>query len=489
MLLFAAREANMSKKKIYFVSLGCPKNRVDSEMMLGLAGQAGYEIVEEAEQADLMVVNTCSFIEQARQESVDVILDLAELRQQRPEQKLVVAGCLSQRYPTQLQEELPEVDHFLGTGEIHRFQEILGSDAPRDLASAAPGWLYSHQSPRLQSTPFYTAYVKIAEGCDRTCSFCAIPSFRGRQRSRPIDDIVEEVRQLASRGVVEINLIAQELNGYGRDLPKHPSGRRIDLADLLEALEVVQPGPAWIRLLYMYPHGFNDRIIHAMAQCKRIVPYIDMPLQHASDSVLRRMRRIGTREEIRTLLNKLRGAVPGITLRSTFLVGFPGETEEDFQQLYDFLEEQRFDRVGIFAFSREEGTPSYDLPDQIDPALAEERRQILYERQSEISREHLTRYLGRTLEVLVEGVSEESEWLLEGRFAGQAPDIDGTIYINDGEAQPGEFVQIVIEQTGDHDLVGGIVAHGRTTPALIEPLHLIHSRDIQTAQPTAPPKA
>lgn len=470
-------EASMSKKKLYFVSLGCPKNRVDSEMMLGMAGQSGYEIVDEAEGADLLVVNTCSFIEQARQESVDVILDLAELRSAHEGKKLVVAGCLSQRYPEQLKEELPEVDHFLGTGQIHRFQEILAEEAPRDLASSAPGWLYTHNSPRLQSTPFYTAYVKIAEGCDRTCSFCAIPSFRGKQKSRPIEDIVEEVRQLCSRGVKEINLIAQELNGYGRDLPKSSTGARIELADLLEALEQVEPGPFWIRLLYMYPHGFTDRLIGAIANSKRVVPYIDMPLQHASDAVLRRMRRAGTHQDIRQLLDKLRGAVPGITLRSTFLVGFPGETEEDFQQLYDFLQEQRFDRVGIFAFSREEGTASHDLPDQVDPEVAEERRRILYELQTEISKDNLTRYLGRTIEVIVEGVSEESDLLLEGRFAGQAPEIDGTIYINDGQASPGSIVQVEIEQTGDHDLVGGIVAHGPLQPVAISlpPLVLQHS--------------
>ncbi|MCB9639269.1 MAG: 30S ribosomal protein S12 methylthiotransferase RimO [Myxococcales bacterium] len=472
----------MSKKKLYFVSLGCPKNRVDSEMMLGMAGESGYELVEDAESADLLVVNTCSFIEQARQESVDVILDLAELRTQHADKKLVVAGCLSQRYPDQLKDELPEVDHFLGTGQINRFQEILQTEAPRDLADGAPGWLYTHNSPRLQSTPFYTAYVKIAEGCDRTCSFCAIPSFRGKQKSRPIEDIVEEVRQLCARGVKEINLIAQELNGYGRDLPKSPSGQRIELADLLEALEQVEPGPFWIRLLYMYPHGFSDRLIGAIANSKRVVPYIDMPLQHASDAVLRKMRRAGNGQDIRNLLDKLRGAVPGITLRTTFLVGFPGETEEDFQQLYDFIQEQRFDRVGIFAFSREEGTASHDLPDQVDPEIAEERRRILYELQTEISKENLDRYLGRTIEVLVEGISEESELLLEGRFAGQAPDIDGTIYINDGQAMPGDIVQVEVEQTGDHDLVGGIVAHGPAEPQIITipPLVLQHSQKQDT---------
>lgn len=448
----------MSEQKIHFVSLGCPKNRVDSEVMLGMAHNEGYELVSNPEEADLLVVNTCGFIDAARRESVDTILELADIRQSNPDSKLVVTGCLSQRYSKELQEELPEVDHFVGTGQIPEFQSVLTKgEAPRNLSDAAPGWIYSHQSPRMQSTPFYTAYVKIAEGCDRTCTFCAIPSFRGKQKSRPVRSIVEEVRDLASRGVKEVNLIAQELNGYGRDLPKGISKQRIDLADLLAELESVTPGPMWMRLLYMYPHGFTDKIIEQLSRSQRLVPYIDMPLQHISNSVLRRMKRAGKGDQIRTLLDKLRTAVPGITMRTTFLVGFPGETDEDFEELYDFIQEQRFDRVGIFAFSPEEGTPSFDLPDPVEAAVAEERRQRLYELQAEISKQNLERFLGQTIDVLVEGVSDESELLLQGRFAGQAPEIDGVVYINDGEAKPGDVVPVLIEQTGEHDLVGGIV--------------------------------
>ncbi len=451
----------MASKNIHFVSLGCPKNQVDSEVLLGMAQQAGYALTDNPEQADLLVVNTCSFIGSAREESVDTILELAEFRQKNPESRLVVAGCLSQRYPDALQNELPEVDHFVGTGQIPEFQQILQSqtEAPRDLASAAPGWLYSHNSPRMQSTPFYMSYVKIAEGCDRTCSFCAIPSFRGKQKSRTISDIVSEVTDLSGRGVREINLIAQELNGYGRDLS---IGRKetIDLADLLIALDEIPQGPDWIRLHYMYPYRFSERLVEVIAQSSRILPYIDMPLQHISDPVLRRMRRAGNSGKIRDLLGQLRSAIPDLTIRTTFLVGFPGETEEDVDQLADFLEEQRFDRVGIFNFSREEGTSSYDLDDQIPEEIGEARRARLYELQAQISQENLQSYLGQELTVLVEGVSEETELLMEGRFAGQAPGIDGVVYINDGRPEPGEMVQVLIEQVGEHDLVGGVVPQG-----------------------------
>ena len=448
----------MSEKKLFFVSLGCPKNRVDSEVMLGMAQGTGYQVSQAPEDADILVVNTCSFIENARQESIDTILEMAEIKEQYPGKKLVVTGCLPQRYPEELSKELTEVDHFIGTGQIPAFQEVLSTDeADRDLASEAPGWLYSHMSPRVLSTPSYMAYVKIAEGCDRNCTFCAIPSFRGKQKSRPIESIVEEVRSLCSQGVVEINLIAQELNGYGRDLPHLPDGRKPDLADLLLALEDVDPGPHWIRLHYLYPYKFTNRMIKVMANSKRVVPYVDMPLQHISNNVLKKMKRAGTDAHIRHLLDQLRTEIPGITIRTTFLVGFPGETEEDFQELYNFLEEQRFDRVGIFGFSKEEGTPSHDYPDQVPEDVIEERKRMLYELQAEISEEKLQRFMDQTVEVLVEGVSEETELLLEGRFAGQAPEIDGTVYINDGTASPGDIVQVRIEQTGEHDIVGGIV--------------------------------
>lgn len=449
----------MAEQKIHYVSLGCPKNRVDSEVMLGMASEEGYTVVPHPEEADVLVVNTCSFIDAARRESVDAILEMADIKQAYPGKKLVVTGCLPQRYPEELAKELPEVDHFVGTGQIPSFRNVLHNEnAPRDLASEAPGWLYSHQSPRLQSTPFYTSYVKIAEGCDRTCAFCAIPSFRGKQKSRTISSIVAEVQDLATRGVKEINLIAQELNGYGRDLPKGTSKTRIVLADLLQALEEVEPGPQWIRLLYMYPHGFDERLVTQIAQSTRVVPYIDMPLQHISDTVLRRMRRAGNGQDIRNLLANLRSAIPQLTVRTTFLVGFPGETEDDFQQLKEFIIEQEFDRVGIFAFSPEEGTSSFELPDPVDPDVAEARRKELYDIQEAISEKKLARFLNKELQVLVEGVSDESDLLLQGRFAGQAPDIDGVVYINDGEANKGDMVTVHIEQTGQHDLVGGIVS-------------------------------
>ncbi|TNE48977.1 MAG: 30S ribosomal protein S12 methylthiotransferase RimO [Deltaproteobacteria bacterium] len=448
----------MSEKRLHFVSLGCPKNQVDSEIMLGMANQEGYQLVDDPETADLLVVNTCSFIELARKESVDVILDLAEIRQRNKDKKLVVTGCLPQRYPEELAKELPEVDHFIGTGQIPSFASLLNDgQAPRNMADQAPGWLYSHSSPRMQSTPFYTAYVKIAEGCDRTCAFCAIPSFRGKQKSRPIESIVEEVKALAARGVVEINLIAQELNGYGRDLPKKPDGSRVELSDLLLALEDINPGPRWIRMLYLYPHGFTDHLVDVMASSKRVVPYIDMPLQHISDSVLRGMRRAGDSAMIRRLLDRLRTSIDDLVVRTTFLVGFPGETDEDFTQLVDFLDEQQFDRVGVFAYSPEEGTHAFDRTDLVDEDVAEERRAILYQKQAEISEQKLQGFLGKEVEVLVEGLSEESDLLLQGRLSTQAPGIDGVVYINDGQSFPGQIERVLIEQTGEHDLVGGIV--------------------------------
>ena len=300
---------------------------------------------------------------------------------------------------------------------------------------------------------------KIAEGCDRTCSFCAIPSFRGKQKSRPIESVVEEIKTLVQQGVQEINLIAQELNGYGRDLPwMKNEKRKPDLADLLIAIENISPGPRWVRLHYLYPYKFTPRMVRVIANSNCIVPYLDMPLQHISDPLLKRMRRAGSSAHVKRLLEDLRSQFPHLTLRTTFLVGFPGETEQDFLELEAFIQEQHFDRVGIFSFSREEGTHSFDLDKQVPENIQEERRSHLYNIQKDISKKNLKKYLGKKIEVLVEGVSEESEWLLEGRFAGQAPEIDGTVYINDGKANPGDFVNIQVEQTGEHDLVGGIVS-------------------------------
>ncbi len=441
-------------KKIYFVSLGCPKNLVDSEVMLGLAQEEGYEMVIEAEEADLLVINTCSFIEDARKESIDGILELAELKEAYPSKKLIVTGCLPQRYPEELAKELHEVDHFIGTSDIPRFRDLLRGEATaRTFVSSEPSsWLYSHLSPRILSTPFYTAYVKIAEGCDRHCAFCAIPTFRGNQLSRPMDSIIEEVKLLAQQGVVEINLIAQELNGYGRDLADGTN-----LLKLLEALEKNDQTPPWIRLLYLYPHDISDELIDFIARSNKILPYIDMPIQHVNPKILKRMGRGQTAKEIRTLIPKLRDKIPNLTLRTTLLVGFPGETEEDFEELYHFIEEEPFDHLGVFAYSKEEGTRAYDLSDEIPFEIAQQRQKLLYDLQAEISAQRLQRLIDRDIEVLVEGISDESEFLLQGRSKSQAPDIDGVTYINDGQAQAGEIVTIRIEQVGEHDLVGGII--------------------------------
>ncbi len=442
------KSALSENPSLYLLSLGCPKNRVDSEVMLGSLLNEGYRLVDEPEEAEVILINSCAFIGEAKQESIDAILEHARHKETGRCKALVVAGCLTQRYADVLQQEMPEVDHFVGTSAYPRIARILKGERDRAVIPD-PDYIADSKTPRRNSMPRWTAYVKISEGCDNKCTFCIIPTLRGLQRSRPITDIVEEAHRLVSEGAVELNLVAQDLTAYGHDLPGRPK-----LHELLRALGEV---PArWIRLHYAYPRDFPEPLVDALASQPNVARYLDMPLQHISDEVLRRMKRGRDSAWIRRLVHRIRERVPGLTFRTSFIVGFPGETEEQFRELCDFVEEMRFEKVGVFQFSREEGTASYDLDGQLPQRVKAQRQKTLLGLQRRISKQHQQALVGRTLDVLVEGVSEETDLLLEGRWMGQAPEIDGKVYVNRGQARPGEIVPVEIEQAGDYDLVGGI---------------------------------
>ncbi|RMG19643.1 MAG: 30S ribosomal protein S12 methylthiotransferase RimO [Deltaproteobacteria bacterium] len=438
-------------KKVHLVSLGCPKNRVDSEVMLGTLRQQGYEVTSDADDADVLVVNTCSFIGPAKEESVEAILELAEVKARREGRKLVVTGCLAQRYGEALERELPEVDHFLGTGAFLKIAEVLGG--PRALIGR-PELRYDADTPRVRSTRGGSAYLKVAEGCDNACAFCIIPTLRGPQRSRPVEDLLREAERLVAGGVRELNLVAQDLTAYGHDLPDRPH-----LADLLARLTEVE-GLRWIRMLYAFPRPLPERFFECWIQSPKVLPYIDMPLQHVTPRMLERMRRPRNmdlvRRQLETFRERVGEAKGGFVFRTTFIVGHPGETEADFAALCDFVRECRFDRVGVFTYSDEEGTAAFDQDEKVPGEVAEARRAHLMEIQREIAREKNRALLGRTVEVLVEGASEETDLLLQGRYWGQAPEIDGQVYINRGEAAPGSLVPVEITEAADYDLVGGI---------------------------------
>jgi len=431
-------------------TLGCPKNRVDSEVMLGTLGARGYTLVERPEDASVIVVNTCAFIGPAKQESVDTILELAELKKSGRCNTLVVTGCLSQRYGPELAKEMPEVDHFLGTGAYVQIGDLLAAEAAPRQVIPDPDYVHDARTPKVNSSPKWTAYLKISEGCDNACAFCIIPTLRGAQRSRPIDDLVAEARTLAASGVRELNLVAQDLTAYGHDLPGRPQ-----LHQLLEALCTVDV--RWIRLHYAYPRVFPDALIEVMAREPKIAKYLDMPLQHASDRLLRSMRRGRDSAFLVALLAKLRARIPGLTFRTSLIAGLPGETEEDFQLLKEFVRTQRFERMGCFQYSDEEGTAAYDFADKVPQKVIERRWREVMAVQKRINREQNRTLIGKRIEVLVEGPSPESEHLLVGRHEGQAPDIDGVVYINDGFGYPGEFVTVEVTEAHDYDLVGRVV--------------------------------
>jgi ribosomal protein S12 methylthiotransferase len=449
---------------VHFVSLGCPKNRVDTEVMLGHATGAGHSIVAAAEDAEVIVVNTCGFIGEAKQESIDAILEMARHKEGGKCQRLVVTGCLSQRYPKELADEMPEVDEFLGTDEVGAINEAISGAERRVRVAETPRYLYDDIAPRLPSMATYTAYVKIAEGCDRPCAFCIIPKLRGPQRSRDSESVVREARALATAGTKEICLVAQDLTTYGTDLPGAREPGAPNLASLLRGLGGVE-GLRWIRLHYAYPTACTNELLDVMASEARVAKYLDVPIQHLDSDVLKAMRRGYGEKQVRDLCERVRARVPGVTLRTTFIVGHPGETEEAFQRLCDFVREAEMDRVGVFNFSREEGTVAALLPKRVPQKEVDARRRELLRIQREISKKKLRAMRGKTIEVLVEGASDESEYLLMGRHEGQAPEIDGQVYLSFPEGAgdaaapaPGTLLLARVTHSAEYDLAAEIVA-------------------------------
>ena len=444
----------MSKEKVNMVSLGCPKNLVDAEVMLGYLGKEGYEVTTNEHEADIIIVNTCSFIKEAKQESIDTILDLADRKHDGKCKLLIVTGCLPQRYQEELARELPEVDIFVGTGDYPKIAGIIAEKRGVEgqiRYIGDPDYLYDTEMPRMQSSPRYYSYLKIAEGCSNCCSYCVIPSLRGKFRSRPLNLVMEEARRLVGGGVKELNLIAQDITVYGSDLPG-----KVNLETLLQELVQV-PGLRWIRLLYSYPDGITDGVIQMIKTEEKICKYLDIPLQHISDPVLTRMNRRSSESQIRELIAKLRSEIPDIALRTSLIVGFPGETDEDFKKLCHFVEETQFDRLGVFCYSKEEGTPAAEMPDQVTERVKRERYKKLMQLQARLSFKRNRRLMDTIEEVIVEGVSEESDLLLRGRSSRQAPDIDGMVYITSGQANVGDIVKLRITDSSDYDLIGEMV--------------------------------
>ena len=436
--------------------------------MLGMADESGHLITDNPEAADVIVVNTCGFIGAAKEESVDTILEMAEFKKTGRCRRLVVTGCLSQRYPEEIAREIPEIDHILGSGEVAKVAAaIRGSDHTVDVA-AIPEYLYDHTTPRPASQASFFRYVKIAEGCDRPCGFCIIPKLRGPQRSRKLDSIASEVEALSQQGVVEINLVAQDLTTYGTDLPfdVDRSSDRPSLSNLLRRIGKVQKGHEgflrWIRLHYTYPTATTDELLQVMAESPRVVRYIDCPLQHIDDKLLKLMRRGYTGKSVYAMIERARKHLPGVFLRTAFIVGHPGETEQAFQRLCDFVTESELDHVGVFTYSQEEGTPSAELEDLVPTKEAERRRRELLRIQRKVAKKKRKELLGQSIEVLVEGPSEESEFLLKGRHAGQAPEIDGHVYLTLGESnpdvqlRPGDLITAKVTRGADYDLVAEV---------------------------------
>lgn len=452
-----------ASSRIYFVSLGCPKNQVDTELMLGQVQAAGHSLVDAPDDADVIVVNTCAFIDKAKEESVDTILEMAQFKDGASGKKLVVTGCLAQRYADELAKDIPEIDHILGSSDFPSIAKVLKPQAPTGKkgkklpvvqVTETPAYIYDHDSPRVRIGQGHSAYVKIAEGCDRPCSFCIIPKLRGPQRSRQIADITAEVAALGKQGVREVNLIAQDLTRYGWDGGSDPASRPT-LAQLLRSLGKVD-GIDWIRLHYTFPSAFDDDLIDAIASEPKVVKYIDVPLQHISDAMLKRMRRGHSSRVTRELVKKLRERIDNVVLRTTYIVGHPGETDAEFDELCEFVAESKFDRAGAFTFSIEPGTVSAMLPNRVDPEVAEARQQKLMEIQRQISRSRHEAMVGQQIEVLVEGPSQESEYLLEGRWFGQAPGIDGVTYLSDGQVPAGSLVRARVTQASDYDLAASL---------------------------------
>src|ERR1041384_142395 len=448
-------------KKVGFISLGCPKNLVDSEVMMGQLKQSGYQITPDAADAETIVVNTCGFIDSAKKESIDTILEAAQLKTNGQAKRLIVAGCLVERYRDELKAAIPEVDAFIGTNQINDILAVCDPEVnTRSLPVVPIGnqsatYLYDESTPRVLATPSHYAFVKIAEGCDRPCAFCFIPQMRGHFRSRRFGSIVAEAHQLAEEGVKELILVAQDSSRYGEDL-----GKQDALARLLRELSHAD-GIEWVRVMYTYPTHISDEFLKVLAQEPKAVKYLDMPLQHASQNVLKLMKRGGNRSSLERLIERVRKQVPGIAVRTTFITGFPGETEADFAELMTFVKNVEFDRVGVFTYSDEEGTPAFGLPTKVDPKTAKRRRDQLMKAQSKIARRKHNALIGETVRVMFEGESNETDLLWQGRMETQAPDIDGCVLINDAPQcfapAGGELVNVLITEAQEYDMLGRVV--------------------------------
>lgn len=441
--------------KIVLVTLGCHKNLVDSENILGIAvNKLRMEITTEITDADIAIINTCGFINDAKQESIEKIIEIGRFKNSKDSKlkKIIVAGCLAQRYASELMEEMPEIDGIIGTGEIGKLEEVVNEikRGQRVIKSDALDFLMNSDTDRVLTTYPHTAYVKIAEGCNNRCTYCIIPYLRGNYRSRTIEDIVKEVSQLVEKGVKEISIIAQDSTEYGKDI--YGEKRLVQLLQELEKIDNLK----WIRVFYTYPNNYDDSLIAEIKRNKKVCKYIDIPIQHISDSVLKRMGRRGNGSEIRELLYKIKNEIPEAVFRTSLIVGFPGESKEDYNMLKEFVKEFQFDYAGIFGYSREEGTPAFNMEEQIDDEEKDRRRIELINIQNEIAELKNRKYIGKTVEVIVDGVSEESEYMLEGRTMFQALEIDGKVLINDGTANRGEIVKVLISQNFEYDLLGAI---------------------------------
>lgn len=435
-------------KTIFFQSLGCPKNLVDTEVMLGISVGDGFKVVPKPEEANVIVINTCSFINDSKRESIDAILEAASYKETGKCERLIIAGCLPQRYKADLKVSFPEVDAFVGTGQYGQLLDFIAGKKEDEIGFKHPKYIHSEHTPRINSQPKYRAYLKVSEGCIKNCAFCIIPKIRGTLRSRTIPSLVEEAKQLVAQGALELNLIAQDLTDYGRDLRDGTT-----LAGLLRALVKVE-GLQWIRMLYVYPDELCDELLELIATEPKICKYIDTPVQHINDRMLSLMNRKVTGDMIRKRLERLRERIPGVAIRSTVIAGYPGETEAEFEQLKAFVREIRFDHLGVFAYSHEEGTASYALPDQLPEDVKQRRRDELMAIQQEISHERLRQRVGETVPVLVEEISEESEFLWRGRHQGQAPDIDGYVLLRGGDFARGQLASVKLERAMEYDYIG-----------------------------------
>ena len=440
--------------KLGLISLGCSKNTVDSENMLGiLVKEKQLELVEDLEEADVVIVNTCAFINDAKEESIQTILEMADYKKDGNLKKLVVCGCLSERYKDELIKEIPEIDAVVGTGDVDKIGEVVDSiqNGNKEIKVGSLDFLPTSKTPRMLTNYPHSAYLKISEGCDKKCTYCIIPSLRGELRSRTIEDVVEEAKILASDGVIELNLLAQEITEYGKDI----YGKRM-LPELLKELVKVE-GVEWIRLYYMYPNSISDELIEVIKDEPKICNYFDVPIQHISDNILQNMGRAKSGDYIRSILGRIRGRIPDATIRTTVIVGFPGETEENFEELKEFIKEFEFDYVGVFKYSREEDTVAYDLPNQIPEEIKEKRWSELLNIQGEIVERKNERFIGKTVDVIIDGVSTESEYMLEGRMRSQALEIDGKVLTSDGTANVGDIVKVKLEQNFQYDFIGPII--------------------------------